>query len=198
MFVQPKAQAQEQPPPVKRNLIGGNIGFGYAKQEPNEAINMERTNTSISFSPVYAYYFKPNVAVGASLGYYYNKTKNFSSLGDVRSVSNYMFRPFIRFEIPLWQSRFSIYNDLGVYGSYVRNRTESDSTNYGWNEWGGGAFYEPGLMFHLKSNIMLQASLGTLLSYSYSASEGSYAHNFGLRSTHSGTNDFMIGINFLF
>ena len=198
LFVQPKAQAQEQPPPVKRNLIGGGIGFSFAKEEPNAAANRERTNTFISFSPVYAYYFKPNVAIGASIGFMYTKSKNFSSVGEVSTTSNYSFRPFIRFEIPLWQSRFAIYNDLGIYSSYSRNTRKSDSLNYSWNAWGAGAFYEPGLMFRIKSNIVLQASLGTLLSYDYSVSGGSYVHNFNVRGSRSTTNDFMIGINYMF
>jgi hypothetical protein len=197
LFVQPKIQAQEHPPSVKRNLIGGSVGFGYAQQERNASTNHDRTNTAVSFSPVYAYYFRPNVAIGASLGYTYNKNKYFSNWQDIYTTSSYSFRPFIRFEIPLWQSRFAIYNDLGIYGGYVKNTVESDSVKYSWSSWGTGAFYEPGLMFRLKSNIMLQASIGTLLSYDYNGGGGTYSHNFGIRNNR-GTDDFRLGINYMF
>lgn len=195
LFVQPKAQAQEQPPPFKKNLIGGNFGFSYSKGS-NAVTGVEQTNTNVSFSPVYAYYIKPTVAVGASLAYSHYTSENINGVDKVKT-NYYSFRPFIRFEIPLWQSRFAIYNDLGIYGMYAKNDREGDY-EYSWDAWGAGAFYEPGLMFRIKSNIALQASLGNLLSYDYQNEAGAYTHNFGIRSTRNGTNDFKIGINFLF
>jgi len=195
LFAQPKAQAQEQPPPFKKNLIGGNFGFSYAKTT-SAVTGVDQTNTNISFSPVYAYYIKPTMAIGASVVYSYITAVNINGEDELKT-NYYAFRPFIRFEIPLWQSRFAIYNDLGIYGMYAKNDREG-SYPYDWNSWGAGAFYEPGLMFRIKSNIALQASLGNLLSYSYQNDGGGYAHNFGIWSTRNGTNDFKIGINFLF
>jgi len=196
LFAQPKAQAQEQQTSFKRNLIGGSIGFGYAKG-PDPASSVDKTNTNVSFTPVYAYYIKPGFAIGAGLSYAYNKTDN--SGGVDRQKNNfYAFRPFIRFEIPLWQSRFSIYNDLGIYGSYSKNSWEDEGFSASTDVWGAGAFYEPGLMFRIKSNIALQASLGNLLSYDYQNADHGYSHSFGIRSSRNGTNEFRIGINFLF
>ncbi len=57
---------------------------------------------------------------------------------DKVKTNYYTFRPFIRFEIPLWQSRFSIYNDLGIYGMYAKNNREG-SYEYDWDVWGAGA-----------------------------------------------------------
>ncbi|HEY1165678.1 MAG TPA: outer membrane beta-barrel protein [Chitinophaga sp.] len=195
LFAQPKAQAQESPPSFKKNLIGGNFGLSYTKST-NAVTGMEDKNTSVSFAPVYAHYIKPTVAVGASIAYSHYTSETVNSTDEVKT-NYYSFRPFIRFEIPLWQSRFAIYNDLGIYGMYAKNDRKG-SYEYSWNSWGAGAFYEPGLMFRIKSNIALQASLSNLLSYNYQNEAGDYTHNFGIRSSHSGTNDLTIGINFLF
>ncbi|HEY0609294.1 MAG TPA: hypothetical protein VGD35_06550 [Chitinophaga sp.] len=196
LFVQPKAQAQDQPPSFKRNLIGGSIGLGYAKNTDPVTL-LDRTNTYISFAPVYAYYLKPSFAIGAALAYTYNKNENNGGYAK-QKYNAYTFRPFIRFEIPLWQSRFSIYNDLAVYGSYIKSSQEVDSISTKADLWSAGAFWEPGIMFRIKSNIALQASLGSLVSYTYEHRDGGYTHSFGVRTDRSGTDDFKIGINFLF
>jgi opacity protein-like surface antigen len=196
LFVQPKAQAQEQPSSFKKNLIGGSIGFGYAKNTDPVTL-LDRTNTNISFAPIYAYYLKPNFAIGASLGYTYNKNEHNDGFAE-QKYNYYTFRPFIRFEIPLWQSKFSIYNDLGLSGTYIKVSQSVDSTSSNYDLWSAGAFWEPGIMFRIKSNIALQASLGSLVSYDYEKRDGGYTHSFGIRTNRNGTDEFKIGINFLF
>ncbi|WP_298734701.1 outer membrane beta-barrel protein [uncultured Chitinophaga sp.] len=196
LFAQPKAQAQEQPASFKRNLIGGTLGFGYSTDK-NATTTSEGTSTSISVAPVYAHYLSATFAIGASLTYAYNKNEN-SGAVNRNEYNLYSFGPFVRFEIPLWQSRFSIYNDLGLYGSYIKSTQETDSVHSKMDYWGAGAFYEPGLMFRLKSNIALQASLGRLVSYDYQKNDLGYSHSFGIRSSRNGTEEFRIGINFLF
>jgi hypothetical protein len=194
LFAQTKAQAQEQPSTVKRHLIGGSISFGSSKAEMT---GLKSTVTNLGISPTYAYYFKDHVAIGASLTYNYNKQT--STYGVLENKSNvYYFGPFIRFEIPLWQSRFSIYNDLGVNGTYTRSSYTDTAYTTRQTAWGAGAYYEPGLMFRIKSNILLQASVGPLLAYSYTKGSGTESHYFGIIGNRNGTDNFKIGINFLF
>ena len=200
LFVQPKAQAQEQhpPPSFEKNLIGGSVAFGYSSTFPEYTLSgLKATATSYSFAPTYAYYFKEHVAIGATLAYNFYKQTNYNDTDETRS-NTYYFGPFIRFEIPLWQSRFSIYNDLGIYCSFNRNTIEDEGYSGTFKGGGGGAYYEPGIMFRIKSNVALQASIGQLLSYAYAENGGSYSHSFGIRSNHNGTNDVKFGFNFLF
>lgn len=201
LFVQPKAQAQEQSPPssFKRHLIGGSVSFGYSNTHPANPPQpgTKATTTTFSFAPTYAYYFKEHVAIGATLSYNYYSQKNYYDIDETRTIT-YSFGPFIRFEIPLWQSRFSIYNDLGAYCTLNRHTTIDEGYSGTFKGGGAGAYYEPGIMFRIKSNVALQASIGQLLSYAYAESGGDYSHSFGIRSNRNGTNDFKIGINFLF
>lgn len=199
LFVQPKAQAQEQSPPssFKRNLIGGSLSFGYSKGYATYPWYPNATATTYSFNPTYAYYFKEHVAIGAALSYYHSQQKHYNDIDESKG-NTYYFGPFIRFEIPLGQSRFSIYNDLGISGTYLKNTTVDEGHEDAYDSWGANAWYEPGIMFRIKSNVALQASIGQLVSYNYSESEGAYSHSFGIRSNHNGTDDFRIGINFLF
>ena len=199
LFAQSKAQAQEQAPSsFKRNLIGGSISFGYSSMyAAYYPPGVKATSTTISFTPTYAYYLKEHVAVGATLSYYHYKQKNTSNIDESKG-NVYYFGPFIRFEIPLWQSRFSIYNDLGVSGSYSKTTSEDGGYKSSYDSWGAAAWYEPGIMFRIKSNVALQASVGQLLTYAYTKNDEGYAHSFGIRSNHNGTDDFRIGINFLF
>ncbi|GAA0565324.1 hypothetical protein [Chitinophaga japonensis] len=208
LFTQSQTQAQTQPPKkapkqdqamFRKHLIGGSLSFGYTKSEPGTSANAEYSYATLSFAPVYAYYFKEHVAIGASLSAAYSTQKNAPYNVDKRKDHWYTFGPFIRFEIPLWQSRFSIYNDLGIYGTYAKRTEETDGVKATLTEsWSAGAYYEPGLLFRIKSNIALQASLGNLVGYQYTSNGSFRSHSFGIRANHNGTDDFKIGINFLF
>ncbi len=199
LFVQSQARAQEQEP-FKKNLIGGNLSFFTSNAGGTEPNGGNYDGKTFAINATYIHYLKKNIGIGASVGYNHYAT-DYPDLNITTYKQNsYGFRPFIRFDIPLWQSRFSVFNDLGIGGDYSKSQS-----NYGTGEqinsntWGLEAFYNPGLMFRLKSNISLQASFASLVSYSYRnrGHADAYSHSFGITPNHS-FNDLQFGINFLF
>ena len=195
LFVQSQARAQEQEP-FKKNLIGGNLSFatsGAATMYPN---GESYDGTSFVINATYIHYLKKNIGIGATLSYNHFVADYPNPYVNNYKLNAHGFRPFVRFDIPLWQSRFSIFNDLGIGGSYTRTQTtDSNSVQTKDSDWGLEAFYNPGLMFRLKSNISIQASFLSLVGYTYRDLGNS--HSFGITPNHS-FNDLQFGINFLF
>jgi hypothetical protein len=199
LFVQSQARAQDQEP-FKKNLIGGSFGFSNTNGA-DIGLNGEKYKiTRSSITATYAHYFKKNVAFGINLSYLYihenNTQLNYPNTGNTNS---FYFAPFIRYDVPLWQSRFTIFNDLGISGNYLKSTRNFDTYSEYSKSWGLGAFYSPGLMFRLKSNISLQASFGPLVSYNYNKNNasGSNSHSVGFIGQHI-LDDLRFGVNFLF
>ncbi len=201
MFLtQNKANAQEQLP-VKNNLIGAGLSFSTGKSDVPDGSTFDGKSFSISSNITYAHYIKKNVALGVIVSYSHSKegvidNSNYT-LVPKKANAGYL-APFVRLDIPLWKSRFSIFNDLGISGSYSKSRT--DYTGYESIEedaWGLGAFYRPGLMFRLKSNISLQLAYGQLFSYDYTHHPGYNMHSFNLINSDN-LGDLQFGVNFLF
>ena len=198
LFAQPKAQAQEQQSSTfKRNLIGGSLSLNTGKTKGTAPDGGDSKATELSTSITYVHYIKERVALGVQASYLHSK-RNYPVVNLPDSKSNiYWFSPFVRLDIPLWESRFSIFNDLGINSFYARSNDQYPNDKIVTESWGIGASYTPGLMFLLKSNISLQLSYGQLLSYNYSHSKGSTSHSAGLRSG-SSIGNIMFGVNFLF
>jgi len=199
LLVQSQARAQEQEP-FKKNLIGGSLAFSNSNASDREPNGGNYDGKTFAINATYIHYLKKNIGIGAAVGYSHYTTYYPDLNIDKYKINSYMFRPFIRFDIPLWQSRFSVFNDLGIGGDY--SRSQNDYATGGQIEsytWGLEAFYSPGLMFRLKSNISLQASFASLVSYNYRnrGSADAYSHSFGITPNHS-FNDLQFGINFLF
>ena len=198
LFVQPKAQAQEQQSSTfKKNLIGGSFSFSSSKSKGTAPDGGDSKGTELGTSITYAHYIKERIALGVQASYMHAK-RNYPLVNVPNMKSNlYFFSPFVRLNIPLWQSRFSIFNDLGINGLYGKSSNDYQNIKNETETWGLGAFYTPGLMFQLKSNISLQVSYGQLLGYNYSRSGDVTSHTAGLRSG-SSIGDLAFGVNFLF
>ncbi|HEU4554446.1 MAG TPA: hypothetical protein VFS25_16490 [Chitinophaga sp.] len=195
LFVQSQARAQQQMP-FKKNLVGGSLSFSTSSEVTPPSGGGSFDGTSFSFRPTYIHYLKENLGIGATLAYNRYSTDNPNELYLKYAVNAYGFRPFIRFDIPLWQSRFSVFNDVGIGGNYsALNMDLADGTHTRYNTWSLEAFYNPGLMFRLKRNISLQVSFASFVNYTY-VDEG-HAHSFGITPNH-GINDLVFGVNFLF
>ncbi|HEY8917253.1 MAG TPA: outer membrane beta-barrel protein [Chitinophaga sp.] len=198
LFVQSQARAQEQEP-FKKNLIGGSLAFFTSNAAGTDPNGGNYDGNTFAVYTTYIHYLKKNIGIGASVGYNHSTTEYQNPVSSYK-ITSYVFRPFIRFDIPLWQSRFSIFNDLGIGGDYSKTVNDAGTAEeLKRNNWGLEAFYNPGLMFRLKSNISLQASFASLVSYSYRnrGTAGAYSHSFGITPNHS-FNDLQFGINFLF
>lgn len=198
LFVQPKAKAQEQQPPTfKKNLIGGGFSFSSSKSKGTAPDGGDSKNTELGTYITYVHYIKERVGLGVQASYLYAE-RNYP-LANVSNMKTnlYSFSPFVRLDIPLWESRFSIFNDLGVNGLYGKSSNDYNNNKSETETWSLGAFYTPGLMFRLKSNISLQLSYGQLLSYNYSRSGNNTSHTAGLRSG-SSIGDIAFGVNLLF
>ncbi|KAA2242498.1 porin family protein [Chitinophaga agrisoli] len=190
LFTHFTASAQEQLPD-KRNLIGAGLSFSSST-----AIYDGRTN-NLTTSIRYAHYLRKNLALGAAIssGRYSFDAFDYA-VNDYETLKSnaYYFSPFVRFDMPLWQNRLLIFNELGVSGNYLETAhhyPSSEDTHY---SWGLGAYYSPGLMYRLKSNIAFQVSYG-LVSYGYS---GTYkSHSVDVVSTRK-LKDLAFGVNFLF
>lgn len=195
----------------KKFFLGGSIGFSSDKRDglmqgPGGDYTIVPNNSyGFSVAPEFGFFLKEKVALGIRLTYANNVTK--VENGDDIGRPYYGVSPFVRFMIPLWTSRFSIYNDLGISGSYLESSTylegsrETKTVQL-------GVFYRPGIQFRLKDNINLLATMGDLLHYNYISEKhryytapipdmkGSY-HSFGI-SNNYGIDTFMLGVNFLF
>ncbi|SEM67475.1 Outer membrane protein beta-barrel domain-containing protein [Chitinophaga rupis] len=200
LFVQSHARAQEQEP-FKKNLIGGSLAFNNTNGSGTWYDSEKYKSTKSLVTVTYAHYIKKNVALGINLSYLYAHENNPTTNDPYTSNTNsFYFAPFIRYDVPLWQSRFTIFNDLGISGNYSRSIKHFDTYTESSKFWGLGAFYSPGLMFRLKSNISLQASFGPLVSYSYSSSDDAYGvntHSLNFAGQHI-LDNLQFGINFLF
>lgn len=199
----------------KKYFLGGGLGFNSINndglmRDPAGNYTVVNTKTrAFNISPEFGFFLNDKTALGIRLSYANNVTR--VDGGDITNPS-YSVSPFVRFIIPLWTSRFSIYNDLGIYGTYWKATTylegsrETKATSL-------GAFYRPGIQFRLKENINLLASFGNLLNYDYTSQKHHYhssptpttpmpdmknsAHSFGITSNY-GINSFQLGVNFLF
>jgi len=210
-----------QDAPAKKFFLGGTAGFSSVKNEslvntvpsgtPNYVV-VESKSNQYTIAPEFGFYIKQHVALGIKLSY------NHTGGDNIYNADNYFASPFVRFVIPIGNSRFSMYNDLGVSVGYsksvdhmlvdgVGRSADAKALNL-------GAFYEPGLQFRLKNNINLLATLGNLFNYDYNQkkrtlkydptlpanmpSTTSSSHNFGINSDFFAFNSFRVGVNFLF
>jgi len=199
LFTHPKAHAQEQLP-EKKNLIGAGLSFSTSKADVNVTRGNLAKATTFSIPVTYVHYLKKNVGLGVNLVYSHTKQDYVDvDISDLLQIKNngYSFSPFVRFDVPLWQSRFTVFNDLGIGGFYGETHILTDTGDNASYNWELSAFYSPGLMFRLKSNISLQLSYGALISYSYNEGGGVKNHSFGVLKDQK-IGDLRFGVNFLF
>lgn len=205
-----------QDAPAKKFFLGGSVGFNSSTREntvntsvPGSGampvyVTTKSTNATYTIAPEFGFYIRKNTALGIKLGYSHTGGDNLST------YNSFTASPFVRFIVPLWSSRFSVYNDLGISAGYSKG---SESTS------GGlpgdskilnlGAFYEPGIQFRLKNNINLIATLGNLFNYSYQKKTVEAEADRFVKTTNTGHsasinndffafNSFRLGINLLF
>ncbi|SIN79061.1 outer membrane beta-barrel protein [Chitinophaga niabensis] len=204
-----------QDAPAKKFFIGGTAGFSSVKNEvvyntspagtpPNFVVSEGSSTNTFNIAPEFGFYIKENVALGIKLGYSHTGGKN------LQSSNSYVAAPFVRFNIPIGKSRFSVYNDLGLAVGYsATNEHLADGQPADAKTLNLGAFYEPGLQFRLKNNINLLATLGNLFNYEYHSKQvkpeldptkkaTSSGHFVGINNDFFAFNSFRIGVNFLF
>lgn len=203
-----------QDAPAKKYFLGGSVGFNSQTQKngvgtdgAGQPIFMtgKSTNSTFSVTPEFGFFIRENTALGIKLGFTHTSGDNYYT------SNSFSASPFVRFIIPLWKSRFSVYNDLGISAAYGKN-TESMGGSVILGDaktLNLGAFYEPGLQFRLKNNINLMATLGNLFAYSYfqkkvtgignsSWETTTSGHSAGINSSFFGLNSFRLGVNLLF
>lgn len=196
----------------KKFFLGGSLGFNSIQNDglmygpTGDYIVVPNKSYGFSVAPEFGFFLKEKVALGIRLSYSNNVTK--VENGDDITRPYYSISPFVRFIIPLWTSRFSIYNDLGLSGSYSETTTYMEASRET-KTMQLGVFYRPGIQFRLKDNINLLATMGDLLHYNYTSEKHQYYaggpipdlkgsfHSFGI-SNNYGINSFMLGVNFLF
>jgi hypothetical protein len=203
-----------QDAPAKKFFLGGTAGFSSAKNQslvnispagtPPNYVVTESSSNGFNITPEFGFYVKENVALGIKLGYNHSGGKN------LQTTNSYVAAPFVRFNVPIGKSRFSVYNDLGLSVGYIEtNEHLGDGQPADAKMLNLGAFYEPGLQFRLKNNINLLATLGNLFNYDYhrkqlkleqdpSKKTTSSGHYVGINSDFFALNSFRLGINLLF
>lgn len=204
-----------QDAPAKKYFLGGTAGFSSTTNQflnnqsapgaPPVFVKTEGTATSFSIAPEFGFYIKQNIALGIKLGYTHTGGT------DTYSTNRYNASPFVRFIVPIGNSRFSVYNDLGISAGYGKGSENEPGSSYGAESKtiDLGAFYEPGLQFRLKNNINLLATLGNLFYYNYNQKNltlrnvvapksTSSSHYAGINSEFFALNSFRLGVNFLF
>jgi hypothetical protein len=184
----------------KTNFLGGSAGFSSSK---DEGADQESNGYGVDLR--FGHYIKEKLAIGLRLGYQGSKEENTLPGSEATDkTSQFSVAPFVRLETPLWQTKFSIYSDLGIYGAFGTEKTETLATETEYKTTGFGAFYEPGILFHIKDNISLQASFGNLVGYDYTQgkADGSdvktTSNNFGVFGDQFGLDNFRFGINLKF
>lgn len=195
----------------KKFFLGGSLGFnsdnndGLMQGPTGDYTVVPNKSYGFSVAPEFGFFLKEKVALGIRLSYANNVTK--VENGNDITRPYFGVSPFVRFIIPLWTSRFSIYNDLGISGSYSESSTYMEGSRET-KTMQLGVFYRPGIQFRLKDNINLLATMGDLLRYNYISEKHRYYtdpipdlkgshHHFGI-SNNYGINSFMLGVNFLF
>ena len=204
-----------QDAPAKKFFLGGTAGFSSIKNEslvntspagtpPNYVVGDGNSSNQFNISPEFGFYIKENVALGIKLGYSHTGGES------IQSANSYSGSPFVRFNVPIGKSRFSVYNDLGLSVGYSQsNEHLSDGQPVEAKTLNLGAFYEPGLQFRLKNNINLLATLGNLFNYDFHRKQikpeqdptkkATYTGHFvGINSDFFALNSFRLGINLLF
>lgn len=211
-----------QDAPDKKYFLGGSLGYATTDEQ---RINTTGSGpvvdliqgTSISITPEFGFFIRKNVALGLKVSYFHRNTTLVNDVFSKVKSNNLDFSPFVRFLIPLWKSRFSVYNDLGVVAGFGKEKTELKPSNSTIVNMKGeaktthlGAFYEPGLQFRIKDNINLMATLGNLFNLDYTkkketvtqtgaTKEGNSDYvNAGINNDFFALNSFRLGVNLLF
>lgn len=184
----------------KTNFLGGNLGFSSTEVEATN----EKT-TGVNFNFQFGHYIKDRLAIGLAAGYDLSKTEdNEAGAEATHKIGTFTIAPFVRLDNPLWQTRFGIYSDLGIYGSFGSDKTETTLGDTETKLTGFGAFYKPGIQFRLKDNISLLANFGSLVEYGYNqskldgADDKTTSNRFQVAGDHFGFDDFQFGINLRF
>ena len=200
-----------QETPRKKFFVGTSFGFSSSTREtvkmdvgtgaPTGVTEMKYTYWHVA--PQFGWFIRERFALGVegSYGHYENVGPDYAKKWGAGI--------FGRFLVPIWTSRFSVYNDLVL--NFDHQNSYSHSTVPFRNKFNTvGLYYRPGLQFRLKSNINLLASMGNVFGYSYRTEKRtpyantinypetkSTSHNVGF-SDRFNINDLSIGVNFLF
>lgn len=211
IFLSSSTLSAQDAPKEKKFFVGSSFGFFSQETEsftfdgtgnPNGVSTFK--SSQIRIAPLFGWYLKPNLAIGIEGTYTRSKTND-----DVSSPF-WGISPFVRYLVPLWKSRFAIYNDAILRTNFSRSFGNVDNRQYESKTQRYGLAYRPGLQFRLVERFNLLASLGDLFGYSYfteTRSEKRFGQNTpDLKATHhdlsiSKSFDFdnlQIGVNFLF
>ncbi|UYQ95084.1 porin family protein [Chitinophaga horti] len=149
----------------KTNFLSGDANFNSTKVDGSDA-----KDNSFGVGVQYGHFIKDNLALGLELGYAGGTvTESIGGVAGETKTSLFRVAPFARIEKQLWQTKFSVYSDLGIAASFGSDKFEAAAggAEAETKVMGLGAFYRPGILFHLKDNIALLANFGELVSYQY-------------------------------
>lgn len=201
----------QEAPKEKKFFVG--TGFNYSNRTTQHFMLdgngvpvgvTESQTSSWGISPQFGWFLRPNFAIGVEASYF-----NSSLFEEDRPYLNWSAGPFVRYIIPLWKTPLEIFNDAVITYGGGKNYVFGPSHYYLSKTRRAEIAYRPGLQCRLRHNINLLASLGPLLSYSYSEQKQqvlsasnlpetkSTAHNVGISNTFDFDN-LTIGVNFLF
>ncbi|RPE08231.1 hypothetical protein EGT74_14300 [Chitinophaga lutea] len=201
-----------QEAPHKKFFVGASFGVSSTKSEQpftdgagNPRGMMELKSTDWHVAPQFGWFLRERFAIGVE-GFYRRESNPGANL-PTKSIGAGVFG---RLLVPVWSSRFSIYNDLVLSGARILGYTHDGTALFQSKTNMAGLYYRPGLQFRLKSNINLLASMGNVFGYTYRVekkdafgstieypSRKNTSHTVGFYDKFS-INSFSIGANFLF
>lgn len=106
-------------------VVEGALEFNTTKSTPENGIDSK--NTSFSLLPGFSYYYENNLAIGANIGFTYNKVGASNA-----ETSLFVFEPFLRYILPL-NDKFNYAPEgfIGIgLGSYEVNDHSNDITTW--------------------------------------------------------------------
>ncbi|MCW3465579.1 porin family protein [Chitinophaga nivalis] len=179
---------------VKKNYVSGAVGFRSTKE--NKEGSAESKVSSFNISPSYGRYLNERFSIGLAVGYY--QTKSSGEPNPASKTTGWQVAPFIRYEQPLWNSKFSIYNDVQLQASFSKSTIDIPSSIYPGKSTSFGIYYTPGLLFNVTPRVAVTGNLGSLLYLTHSTDKmgdirykktetsGGISSGFGLNNVHFG------------
>lgn len=111
-----------------------------------------------SFAPRAGYFIKDNIAVGAAIGVFSNRTKYID--GDIDKSITVDFMPFARY-YHMMDDKFGLFGHGELTVGFGKNKYEGESNNDK-NIFKAGITAAPGVVYFVKKNIAIEATLGSI------------------------------------
>jgi hypothetical protein len=150
-------------------FIGGDAAVNGSRYKSTEANQTTSQSNYYSFSPSLGWAVKDNIVIGGRLLASFYDYNQFSSSNPDNKGNNIGAGIWMRKYQPLGKS-FYLFADAGINGySVYRKQTELLQPDYYYKEKGFGvnASIYPGVSYHIKKCLFLEAALNNLISLGY-------------------------------